>query len=137
MITRSPVRDSSVEHSTLIDICNPFSDQDTSHHITHHISPMPQVTQPQTQTHTVTNTEISATSVKLPTFWSDYSEAWFVHTEAQSAAKGIVIDSTKYEYLIISLPQEVIMTDLDVIQNPPSVNEYDFFKKGFDRTFFS
>ena len=49
--------------------------------------------------------EICATSVKLPSFWTDHPEAWFIHVETQFSAKGITRDNTKYEHLIVSLPQ--------------------------------
>lgn len=74
------------------------------------------------------NIEISSASVKLPQFWTSCPEAWFVHSEMQFATKGIIRDNTKYEYTITALPQEVIITVLDVIQSPPSGNKYENLK---------
>lgn len=72
--------------------------------------------------------EVCATSVKLPSFWIDHPEAWFIHIETLFNTKGIVRDNTKYENLIVSLPQEVIMSVIDIVQNPPSENRYSNLK---------
>lgn len=68
--------------------------------------------------------EVCATSVKLPSFWVEHPEAWFIHVETLFSAKGITRDNTKYEHLIVSLPQEVIMSVIDVVQNPPHNDRY-------------
>ncbi|XP_061398050.1 uncharacterized protein LOC133333774 [Musca vetustissima] len=72
--------------------------------------------------------EVSAAAVKLPGFWTNCPEAWFIHVEMQFATKGIVVDKTKYEYVITALPQDVIMMVLDVIQNPAGNNRYEVLK---------
>lgn len=61
--------------------------------------------------------EQASLSIKLPIFWTNYPEAWFLQAEAQFNLKGISRDSTKYEYVVASLPQEVIMTVWDKIKN--------------------
>ncbi|XP_036319780.1 uncharacterized protein LOC118734170 [Rhagoletis pomonella] len=68
--------------------------------------------------------EICATSVKLPQFWSNCPEARFVHAEMQFATKGISRDSTKYEFVITALPQEVIANVLDVIQKKVLIDRH-------------
>lgn len=68
--------------------------------------------------------DICATSLKLPSFWLDYPEAWFIHAETLFENKGIIRDNTKYEYLIVSLPQDVIMSVIDIVQNPPQEDRY-------------
>ncbi|XP_017487053.1 PREDICTED: uncharacterized protein LOC108375436 [Rhagoletis zephyria] len=75
------------------------------------------------------NNEVYATSVKLPQFWTSCPEAWFVHTEMQFNMKNITQDTTKYEHTITALPQEVIVTILDFIQNPPHNNKFSELKK--------
>lgn len=49
---------------------------------------------------------VGAVAVKLPTFWRHDPEVWFVQTEAQFATKKIVVDQTKYEYLLASIDSE-------------------------------
>lgn len=73
--------------------------------------------------------DIFATSVKLPQFWTNCPDAWFVQVEMQFATKNIGVDQTKYEYIITALPQEVIVKVLDVIQNPPARDRYLNLKK--------
>ncbi|XP_037820416.1 uncharacterized protein LOC119609643 [Lucilia sericata] len=73
---------------------------------------------------------ICASSVKLPQFWTNCPEAWFVHAEMQFATKGTTIDQTKYEYIITALPQDVIIKVLDIIQNPTTTDRYLNLKKG-------
>lgn len=74
------------------------------------------------------NIEISAASLKLPQFWTSCPTAWFIHAEIQFSTRGITQDKTKYEYVVTALPQEVILTILDIIQNPPSGDRYDHLK---------
>ncbi|XP_046802960.1 uncharacterized protein LOC124418963 [Lucilia cuprina] len=69
-------------------------------------------------------TEVCATSVKLPSFWNEHPEAWFIHVETMFRNKRIQNDNSKYEHIIISLPQEVIMSVIDIVQNPPLENRY-------------
>ncbi|XP_037828132.1 uncharacterized protein LOC119616058 [Lucilia sericata] len=78
---------------------------------------------------TQSNYDLCATSVKLPQFWTNCPDAWFIHAEMQFTTKGISLDRTKYEYIITALPQEVIITVLDIIQNPPPNNLYHNLKK--------
>lgn len=74
------------------------------------------------------NTEISAVSLKLPQFWTSCPEAWFIHAEMQFVTKGITQSRTKYEHIVTALPQEVIVTVLDVIKSPISENPYNHLK---------
>ncbi|XP_037825738.1 uncharacterized protein LOC119613772, partial [Lucilia sericata] len=71
------------------------------------------------------NIEIYSTTIKLPQFWTNCPEAWFIHAEMQFTNRRV----TKYEYIVTSLPQDVIVTVLDVFQNPPTGNRYDHLKK--------
>lgn len=77
----------------------------------------------------ITSAEIAAASVKLPQFWTSCPEAWFIHSEMQFATRNIVTDRTKFEYVITALPQDVIMTVLDVIQNPSAGDQYGNLKR--------
>lgn len=73
--------------------------------------------------------ELAATSIKLPNFWTACPLAWFAQAEAQFNTKNIRLDITKFEYVITSLPQEVILSVLDIIQNPPQQNAYSVLKQ--------
>lgn len=73
--------------------------------------------------------DICASAIKLPQFWTNCPDAWFVHAEMQFATKGITTDQTKYEYIITALPQDVIVKVLDFIQNPTASERYINLKK--------
>lgn len=75
-----------------------------------------------------TDYEISTTSVKLPQFWTTCPQAWFVTAEAQFSAKKISSDTTKYDYTLMALPEEVVTTVLDIVQNPTIFNKYEHLK---------
>lgn len=68
------------------------------------------------------NNEQASTSVKLPQFWSQCPEAWFLQAESQFNVKNITRDTTKYEYIISALPQEVILTVWDKIKDTNNQN---------------
>uniref|UniRef100_A0A1B0A3Q8 DUF7041 domain-containing protein n=1 Tax=Glossina pallidipes TaxID=7398 RepID=A0A1B0A3Q8_GLOPL len=70
------------------------------------------------------NREILACSVKLSLFWSNCSETCFIQTEAQFASKGITQDTTKYEDILLVLPQKLITSTADFIRDPPA-NKYE------------
>lgn len=82
-----------------------------------------------TATQTCTNTsEICATTIALPQFWTEYPEAWFIHSETQFSTKRITSDNSKYEATISALPPNVITIILDIIQKPPTLNKYETIK---------
>lgn len=68
-------------------------------------------------------------SLKLPSFWISCPEAWFVQTEMQFNIKQVVDDTTKYQHVIVALPQDVITKILDILHKPPSTNKYEFIKR--------
>ena len=48
-------------------------------------------------------TAIHAVSLKLPEFWTDDPEVWFVRVEAQFRSRAITLDSTKFDYVVTAL----------------------------------
>ena len=51
----------------------------------------------------LSTTKIQAVAVKLPEFWTDDPEIWFLRAEAQFRSKSIIIDQTKFDYIITAL----------------------------------
>ena len=45
-------------------------------------------------------TAIHAVSLKLPEFWTDDPEVWFVRVEAQFRSTAITLGSTKFDYVV-------------------------------------
>jgi len=62
---------------------------------------------------------LNSVSVKVPAFWADSAEAWFVQVEAQFALKGVTASSTKFYYCVSLFNQETANQVLDLIKNPP------------------
>ena len=74
-------------------------------------------------------------SVKVPAFWPDSAEAWFVQVEAQFALKGVTTSLTKFYYCVSSFNQETANHVLDLIKSPPSSEPYEALKKRLLRLF--
>ena len=57
-------------------------------------------------------------SVKLPTFWTDSHEVWFIQAEAQFENKRITASHTKFTHCVAALPQDVACRLLDLVRAP-------------------
>ena len=68
--------------------------------------------------------DLSTVSVKVPPFWPDSVEAWFIQVEAQFVLKGVTANSTKFYYCISAFNQETANQVLDLIKSPPSSKPY-------------
>ena len=72
----------------------------------------------------LTSSTISTVSIKLPQLWETNAAAWFVITEAQFSNAHITVDTTKYNYVISSLSNELAGKIIHVITNPPTNDKY-------------
>ena len=59
-------------------------------------------------------------SVKLPNFWTDSPEVWFIQSEAQIENKQITTSRTKFTHCVAVLPQDVACRLLDLVRAPPA-----------------
>ena len=66
--------------------------------------------------------------VKVPAFWPDSAETWFVQVEAQFALKGVTASLTKVYYCVSSFNQETTNQVLDLIKTPLSSEPYEALK---------
>ena len=57
-------------------------------------------------------------SVKLPTFWMDSPEIWFLQAEAQFENKRITSSRNKFTCCVASLSQDVACRLLDLVRAP-------------------
>ena len=73
--------------------------------------------------------------VKVPAFWPDSAEAWFVQVEAQFALKGVTPSSTKFYYSVSLFNQGTANQVLDLIKSPLSSNPYEALKSRLLRLF--
>ena len=60
--------------------------------------------------------------MKLPTFWLSDPELWFFQVEAvfENRAPHVTVDSTKFNYIMAALPQEVLNACRRIIQLLPN-----------------
>ena len=61
---------------------------------------------------------LTAVSVKLPSFWTDSPEVWFLQAEAQFENKGITVSRTKFTHCVAALPQDFACRLLDLVRAP-------------------
>ena len=73
--------------------------------------------------------------VKVPAFWPDSAEAWFVQVEAQFALKGVTPSSTKFYYSVSLFNQGTANQVLDLIKSPSSSDPYEALKSWLLRLF--
>lgn len=71
----------------------------------------------------------NVSTIKIPPFWNNRPDLWFIQVEAQFRAKGITASNTKYDHLVSALPPETMEVVADVVLNPPKDNRYDHLKK--------
>jgi hypothetical protein len=48
--------------------------------------------------------------VKLPDFWVKDPKMWFAQAEAQFRHARITVEGTKYDHVLVKLPEDVIMS---------------------------
>lgn len=68
--------------------------------------------------------ELATLNLRLPPFWSNCPEAWFLVIESQFNNRRITNDATKYNYVVSALPAEVSTSVLDVLRKPPDTDKY-------------
>ena len=76
----------------------------------------------------LSTTKIEAVAVKLPEFWTDDPEIWFLRAEAQFRSKSIIIDQTKFNYIITALDNRAAAEVKAVLLNPPEQGKYNALK---------
>lgn len=79
----------------------------------------------------ITNNTIESTiiaTIKIPSFWTNRPELWFLHVETQFRMKNITTSSTKYDYTVSALQPETMEIVADILLNPPATNKYENLK---------
>ena len=74
------------------------------------------------------SSHLYAVALKLPVFWPDSCESWFINAESQFQLKNITTSSTKFHHVVASLPQKEIDNVVDIIRNPPAADHYGALK---------
>ena len=81
------------------------------------------------------DTAVGTLKVKLPTFWPDKPEVWFVQAEANFRARRITSQKTQFNLVVIALHADTIDGVLDLLENPPDEDAYDQLKARLVQSF--
>lgn len=68
-----------------------------------------------TQVTVDTRPKIEAYAVKLPPFWIELPDCWFVQVESQFRTSRITLERTMFDYVVQALPSEAIKSVYDVV----------------------
>ena len=74
------------------------------------------------------SSHLYAVALKLPVFWPDSCESWFINAESQFHLKNITSSVTKFHHVVASLPQNEIDNVVDIIRNPSATDPYGVLK---------
>lgn len=73
--------------------------------------------------------QTSLISIKIPPFWNNRPDLWFLQIETQFRLKNITASNTKYDYLVASLNNQTMESVADVLVSPPAQDKYNHLKK--------
>lgn len=73
--------------------------------------------------------ELNPIHVRLPPFWPNNLNTWFIQVESNFSISRISQDISKYNYLIAALPQDVAESLSDFLEKPPTENLYNKLKE--------
>lgn len=73
--------------------------------------------------------EVHGVSLKLPPFWPGSISTWFIQVESQFKIYRIVNESTKYNYLVAALPQDIAESLTDILDEPSADTPYSSLKE--------
>ena len=79
--------------------------------------------------------EVGSLRVKLPSFWPDKPEAWFVQAESNFKARRISNQTSKFHLVVIALDSETVDGVLDLLEAPPEEDPYDQLKARLVQSF--
>jgi len=72
--------------------------------------------------------QMDRVDMRIPEFSPEDPEVWFLIMESNFKTAGIVVDSTKYAYVVSALDSHYIEEVRDIIATPPAEHVYDFIK---------
>lgn len=75
-----------------------------------------------------TTIPIGAVSLKLPPFWTEDPESWFLAVEAQLRNRAITTDSTKFDHVVGVLDGSTMRKVRDIVRAPPAANKFQTLK---------
>ena len=73
-------------------------------------------------------------TVKLPEFWPDNTDLWFVRADAQFRMKKVTAEQTKFDHVITMLDSKTAAQVMDILVSPPD-QPYSVLKARLTKTF--
>lgn len=73
--------------------------------------------------------ELFRVSIKIPPFWAEDPNIWFVKVESQFITCGITQDETKFHHIVAALDGKILQQVTDAVMNPPDDNKYKHLKE--------
>ena len=80
-------------------------------------------------------TSVGSLTIKLPAFWADKPEAWFVQAEANFRARRITSQLTKFNLVVVALDAGTIEGVLDLLEQTSNEDSYDQLKARLVQSF--
>jgi hypothetical protein len=70
----------------------------------------------------------SSLNLRLPDFWPDTPQAWFIFAESKFCVKGVMEEADKFDLVVSSLPKESLRQVIDVLEHPDEATLYTMLK---------
>ena len=71
---------------------------------------------------------VTKVAVKLPDFWTDDPNLWFLHAESAFQTANITISRTKFNHIVQKLPQNIMVSVRSLLTNTTSQTPYEDLK---------
>ncbi|KAM7310284.1 uncharacterized protein ISCGN_007197 [Ixodes scapularis] len=71
---------------------------------------------------------VGAYAVRLPPFWAQHPEVWFLQVEGSFRLANIISQEVRFSHVQASLPCAVALEVYDILARPPATNPYDALK---------
>ena len=69
---------------------------------------------------------VTKVSVKLPDFWTEDTDLWFLHAEAAFRNTQITQSKTKFDHIVQKLPQKIMVSVRGLIMGSAASSETPF-----------
>lgn len=73
--------------------------------------------------------ELFRVSVKIPPFWAEDPNIWFIKVESQFITCGITQDETKFHHIVAALDGKILQQVTEAVMNPPAGDKYKHLKQ--------
>uniref|UniRef100_A0A6P7FT92 Uncharacterized protein LOC114333740 n=1 Tax=Diabrotica virgifera virgifera TaxID=50390 RepID=A0A6P7FT92_DIAVI len=78
-----------------------------------------------------TSALVDRISVRIPPFWPNDPEIWFLQVENQFTLANITSDATKFNYIVANLDTAYILEVRDIIVSPPAPERHNGTRQYF------